>query len=106
MPVNLSRIYIRDNEERHDLFSGKSDEHKNTVLGHLHLLQQINLCTSNSATSMVPARVTGLCRTDHRTRSTLKFPYVGPLLALSLIKWGYRSNVNKTTRQNLQEKRS
>lgn len=106
MAVNLPRIYIRDNEERHNLFSGKSDQHKNTVLGHSHLLQQISLCISNSVTSMVTARVTGLCRSEHRTRSSLKFPYVGPLLALNLINRGYRSNMNKTTRQNLQEKRS
>lgn len=53
-----------------------------------------------TATSMVTARVTDSCRTDHRIRGTLKFPYFGPLLALGLSKRGYRSNVNKAARQN------
>lgn len=48
LSVNLPWICIRDNEERCDLFLGKSDQCKNTVLGHSHLLQQIRLCIAGT----------------------------------------------------------
>lgn len=51
-------------------------------------------------TSLITARVTGLCRADGRNRGTLMFPYVGPLFALSLRKWGHRSDVHKSTTWN------
>lgn len=88
--------------------SGNPDQFKNTVLGHSHLLRQISLCTvgtSSCEISIVTARVTGLWRTDHSIRGTLKFPYFGTLLAHGLSKWGYMSDINKATRQNQQEKK-
>lgn len=57
-------------------------------------------------TSMITARVTGLCRAGHRNRGTLVFPYVGPLFALGLRKRGYRSNVHKLTTWNQKQRRS